>query len=389
MNKGIPLSVPNFKGKELEYVTNAIKSTWVSTEGEYVKKFEDELAKYLKVDNAVACNSGTAAIHLALKLCEINEQHEVIVPTLTFIAAVNPVRYVGANPIFMDCDNSLNMDLNKLEEFCKERCYITQEGLINKRTNRQVKSIIIVHIFGNMANMERLMSIAKRYKLLVIEDATESLGSYCIEGKYKNMYSGTIGNFGAYSFNGNKIITTGGGGILVAKNSRIAKKAKYLSTQAKDDPLYYIHNEVGYNYRMTNLQAALGLAQLEQLETFIKIKTNNYNFYKNEIGNLNGLKLIDFNKNVRSNYWFYSLLIDKEKYGLDRDELLNLLNKNNIGSRPIWELIHRQEPYKKSESYKIDKAYYYLENIINLPCSTDLTRKDISKVVNLLKTRGG
>lgn len=385
MDKFIPLSVPNFKGKELEYVTKAVETEWVSTGGAFINDFEKEIAKYLGVKKAVACQSGTAGLHLALKLSGVNTGDEVIVPTLTFIAAVNPVRYLGADPIFMDCDNTLNMDLDKLEEFCNEECELTDIGLINKKTNKIIKALVIVHVFGNMANMERLMDVAKKYKLKVVEDATEALGTYFTEGKYKGRFAGTIGNFGVYSFNGNKIITTGGGGMLVAKDINLAVRAKYLSTQAKDDELYYIHDEVGFNYRMTNLQAALGVAQLEVLEDFIKIKMENYKLYKKEIDKINGLTILDFNKNSRSNHWFYSLLIDKEKYGFNRDELLQKLKENNVQTRPIWGLIHEQKPYMNNQVYKIEKANYYIDRILNIPCSTNLTKEDVEYVCETLK----
>ncbi|TCO73652.1 LegC family aminotransferase [Marinisporobacter balticus] len=385
MDKMIPLSVPNLKGKELEYVVKAIEAEWVSTGGEYINKFEEEIARYLKVKKAVACQNGTAGLHLALKLLGVEAKEEVIVPTLTFIAAVNPVRYLGAEPIFMDCDDTLNMDLKKLEAFCEKECRVTEKGLINKKTNRKIKALVIVHVFGNMANMEKVIEIANRYNLKVVEDATEALGSYCTKGKYKGSFAGTIGDFGVYSFNGNKLITTGGGGMLVAKDIHLATKAKYLSTQAKDDQLYYRHNEIGYNYRMTNLQAALGVAQLEKLEKFIEAKTRNYNLYKKGIKDIDGLDLLNFNMNTRPNYWFYSLVIDKEKYGLNRDELLKELNQRGIQTRPIWALIHEQKPYKNNQVYKIEKAKYYLDRILNIPCSTNLTEKDVSTVVNMLK----
>lgn len=385
MNKFIPLSVPNLRGKELEYITEAVKTEWVSTGGGYINEFERNIAEYLKIEKAIACQSGTAGIHLALKLSGVEYGDEVIVPTLTFIAAVNPVRYLGAEPIFMDCDDTLNMDLDKLEEFCKKECTLTNDGLINKKTGKTIKALVIVHIFGNMANMEKLMDIAKRYNIKVVEDSTEALGTYCTEGKYKDKFAGTIGDFGVYSFNGNKIITTGGGGMLVAKDNDLSDKAKYLSTQAKDDELYYIHDEVGFNYRMTNLQAALGVAQLEQLEDFIKVKIENYTFYKQEIDKIEGLSILDFNKNTRSNHWFYSLLIDKEKYGLSRDELLNKLNESKIQTRPIWGLIHEQKPYRNNQSYRIEKANYYIDRILNIPCSTSLTEEDAKYVCDILR----
>ncbi|WP_353093811.1 LegC family aminotransferase [Tissierella praeacuta] len=385
MSKFIPLSVPNLKGKELEYVTKAVEEEWVSTGGGYINEFEKNIAEYLKVEKAVACQSGTAGLHLALRLSGVEYGDEVIVPTLTFIAAVNPVKYLGAEPIFMDCDDTLNMDLDKLEEFCSKECNLIEDKLINKKTGRIIKALVIVHVFGNMVIMERLIDMAERYKLKVIEDSTEALGTYCTEGKYKDKFAGTIGDFGVYSFNGNKIMTTGGGGMLVAKNNELADKAKYLSTQAKDDELYYIHDEIGFNYRMINLQAALGVAQLEQLEDYVKIKTENYNLYKREIDKLEGLSILEFNKNTRSNHWFYSLLIDKEEYGLSRDELLKKLNENKIQTRPIWGLIHEQKPYRKNQSYRIEKASYYIERILNIPCSTSLAKEDVKYICNVLK----
>lgn len=386
MSKIIPLSVPNLKGKELEYITKAVETEWVSTGGGYINEFETNIAKYLNVETAVACQSGTAGIHLALKLSGVEYGDEVIVPTLTFIAAVNPVKYLGAEPVFMDCDNTLNMDLDKLEEFCNTQCYTSENGLVNKKSKRVIKAIVIVHIFGNMANMERLMEIASKYNLKVVEDATEALGSYCTSGKYKGKFTGTIGDFGVYSFNGNKIITTGGGGILVAKENKLAEKAKYLSTQAKNDELYYLHDEIGYNYRMTNLQAALGVAQLEQLEDFIKIKTENYTRYKNQIKDIEGLSLLDFNNNTRPNYWFYSLVINKNKYGIDSDELLSKLNSLSIQTRPIWGLIHQQKPYINNQAFKIEKANDYINRILNIPCSTNLSTEEVDYIINIVRS---
>ncbi|WP_352418291.1 LegC family aminotransferase [Proteiniborus sp.] len=385
MDKFIPLSVPNFKGRELEYVTKAVETEWVSTGGSYINDFENKMAKYLEVEKAVACQSGTAGLHLALKLSGVEFGDEVIVPTLTFIAAVNPVRYLGAEPIFMDCDDTLNMDLDKLEEFCETECTLTQKGLINNKTKKTIRAIVIVHVFGNMTNIEKLMLIAEKYSLKVVEDSTEALGTYCIKGKFKGKFAGTIGDFGVYSFNGNKIITTGGGGMLVAKDSNLSDKAKYLSTQAKDDELYYTHYEIGFNYRMTNLQAALGVAQLEQLEDFIKIKIDNYNLYKQEIDKIEGLSIFSFNKMTRSNHWFYSLVIDKPRFGMDRDELLNKLKEKSIQTRPIWGLIHEQKPYKYNGTYKIEKANYYIDRILNIPCSTSLTKEDVKYICNILK----
>ncbi len=386
MKKFIPLSVPNLKGNELKYVVDAVEKEWVSTGGSYINEFEDSIAKYLNVESAVACQSGTAGIHLSLILSGVDAGDEVIVPTLTFIAAVNPVRYIGAEPIFMDCDDSLTMDANKLKMFCEEECEFIDGKLINKLNRKHIKAIIVVHVFGNSVNIEMIMDIAEKYNLKVIEDATEALGTKFISGKYIGKYAGTIGDFGVYSFNGNKIITTGGGGMMVSNHPELLAKGKYISTQAKDDELYYIHDEIGYNYRMTNLQAALGVAQLEQLDKFIEIKKRNYELYNNGLKNTKGLTMLDFNKNIQPNYWFYSLLINKDIYPLKVKEIIPYLKEKNIQVRPIWNLIHTQKPYRESRAYKIDRANYYLENVINIPCSSNLTEEEVNYVINVLSS---
>jgi aminotransferase in exopolysaccharide biosynthesis len=383
MNTFIPLSVPNLKGNELKYVTEAIEAEWVSTGGEKINKFERDIAEYVGAPLTTACQSGTAGLHLALILSNVTVNDEVIVPTLTFIAAVNPVRYVGAEPVFMDCDESLCINVDKVEEFCINECHLSDGKLINKATGRHIKAIIAVHVFGNMCNMERLMVIAEKYNLKVIEDATEALGTYYIDGKYKGKYAGTIADIGVYSFNGNKIITTGGGGMLVSNDIEIIKKSKHLSTQAKDDDIYFIHDEIGYNYRMTNLQAALGVAQLEQLEEFIEIKKNNYYKYRDLIDRIPGLQLLPFNNNIRPNYWFYSLYIDSFK--LERDRLMKHFTANSIQTRPIWGLIHEQKPYKDCFAYKIDMAPEYRKRIVNIPCSSNLKEDQVEFIVGCLK----
>lgn len=383
MDKFIPLSVPNLKGNELKYVTNAVEEEWVSTGGAYIDQFEKNMADYLKVDSAVACQSGTAALHLSLIQSGVDFGDEVIVPTLTFIAAVNPVKYCGANPIFMDCDDSLTLDVIKLEEFCENECDFINRILINKKSKRKIKAIIVVHVFGNLANMDKIMKISRKYNLKVIEDATEALGSYYTNGVYKRKFAGTIGDFGAYSFNGNKIITTGGGGMIIAKDKDDLQKIKYLSTQAKDDTFYYIHDEIGYNYRMTNLQGALGVAQLEKLEEFIEIKKDNYNLYKKLLSEINGVKLLDFNENIRPNYWFYSLVLENDN--INRDEIIKRLAENKIQTRPIWGLIHEQKPYLEAQSYKVEKASYYHDKVINIPCSSNLKKDEVIRVAETIK----
>lgn len=378
----IPLSVPVLKGNEKKYMDDAITSGWVSTAGSYVTRFESEMADYLKVPNTAAVQSGTAALHLAMLLSGIKRDQEVIVPTLTFIAAVNPVTYLDAHPIFMDCDHTLNMDLEKLERFLKTECTKTQEGLLNRSTGRIIKAVVIVHVFGNMADMETLLSQCQEYHLKLIEDATEALGTKYTEGSLKGRFAGTIGDFGAYSFNGNKIITTGGGGMITARNEEDLKKAVYLSAQAKDDPLYYVHHEVGYNYRMTNIQAALGVGQLECMEEYIETKKKNYGYYKGLLKDRDDVSLLPFCEKARNNHWFYSLLLNNYKSG--RDELMARLSESGIETRPIWKLIHTQTMYEDCQSYYIEKAPFYQRNVINLPCSVSLKEADMDFIVKAL-----
>ena len=382
--KHIPLSVPNLRGNEMLYVSTAVETEWVSTGGPYVNDFENKIAQYVGIKGAVSCQNGTSGLHIALLLCGVTKDDEVIVPTLTFIAAVNPVKYIGAEPIFMDCDDSLCMDMDKLAYFCEEECEFVDGKLINNVTRKHIKVVLVVHVFGNMANMEKLIQIAEIYNLKIVEDATEAIGTRYTDGVYIGRYAGTIGTVGVYSFNGNKILTTGGGGMVVSNDEVLLKRAKHLMTQAKSDELYYTHDEVGYNYRMTNLQSALGLAQLEQLEVFIKIKEENYNFYKDSITGIKGLTILDFRYGTRSNHWFYSLFCD-ETYQLNRDELVQYLSSDGIQSRPIWGLISEQVPYQGCQAYRIKKAKYYWKHVVNIPCSTNLTKDDALYVIECLR----
>ena len=378
----IPLSIPNFEGNELKYVTDAVSQGWVSTGGAYITRLEDQMASFLHTDGAVACQSGTAAIHLALMESGVGINDAVIVPTLTFIAAVNPVKYCGAEPIFMDCDDSLCMDPIKLEKFCSQECCFDGHNLIHKQTQKNIKAIVVVHVFGNMADMESIIKIAEKYNFYVIEDATEALGTKYTEGKYAGMYAGTIGDFGAYSYNGNKIITTGGGGMLVAKDIKKLEHARYISTQAKDDPLFYVHNEVGYNYRMTNVQAAIGVAQMEMLEKFIDRKNSNYDFYAEQFLDDDRFSLLPFREGVYSNKWFYALKINKN---ISIKSAVKQLSEKGVQCRTIWGLINEQRPYANAVAYEIEKAKEFADCIINIPCSTNITQDEMNEVCRIIK----
>lgn len=383
MNRFIPLCIPNFEGNEKKYVNDALDQGWVSTGGAYITQLEKNMAEYLHTHNVAACQSGTAALHLALIHAGVKPDDVVIVPPLTFIAAVNPVKYQFARPVFIDCDDSFCIDPIKLEEFCKEECEERDGTLYYK--GAPVKAMVVVHVFGNMADMETIMKIAKKYNIKVIEDATEALGTHYTEGIYAGKYAGTIGDYGAYSFNGNKIITTGGGGAITANDTKTVDHIRYLSTQAKDDTHYYIHNEVGYNYRMTNLQAALGVAQMEELPEFVARKQNNYEYYCELFEGFELGKIIGFRPGTSSNKWFYSLEINRDRIHAGMRDIIMALESRGVQTRAIWGLINEQIPYKEDDTFKIEKAPYYAERILNLPSSTQITREEIDYVVKQVK----
>lgn len=385
MSRFIPLSIPNFEGNERKYVDDAIDQGWVSTGGAYITKFENDLAVFLNTHNVAACQSGTSALHMALVDCGVVPGDMVIVPTITFIAAVNPVKYQFAEPVFMDCDDSLCIDPVKLRKFCEEECEIIGDKLIHKASGKTVKAVVVVHVFGNMVDMESVMDIAEKYHLTVIEDATEALGTRYIAGKYSGNFAGTIGDYGAYSFNGNKIITTGGGGAITARTSERVDHLRYISTQAKDDPHYYIHNEIGFNYRMTNLQAALGVAQMEELPEFIERKHRNYDLYKELFAGYELGKLLPFRENTYSNQWFYSLKIDKGRIKATMRDIITKLHDRGVETRAIWGLIHEQKPYVGAITYEMEKAPYYSSCILNIPSSTQLTEDDIRYAAYMIK----
>ena len=379
----IPLSVPNFSGREKEYVNDAVVSEWVSTGGSKVAEFEQAVADYVHMPRAVACNSGTSGLHLAMMMAGVGRGDEVLAPTLTFIAAVNPIRYAGAEPVFIGCGDSLCLCPALAREFLEQNAVVRDGVCVNRTTGAVIKAIVVVHVFGNMAAMEGIMDLAEKWHLTVIEDATEALGTRYTEGRYAGKYAGTIGDIGVYSFNGNKIITTGAGGMVVSNHADWLERAKHLSTQAKSDELNYKHDEVGYNYRLTNLQAALGLAQLEQLEGFIEHKTRMYEFYREKLDGKHHYRILPFREGVRSNHWFYSLYVE-DGHALSRDAIIEKLRGEGIQTRPIWGLIQDQADYPKNAHYGTQLARHYLERVVNLPCSTNLTEADAQRVADVL-----
>ena len=395
-SKVIPLSVPSIQGNEWKYIKECLDTEWVSSAGKYVELFEDKICEFTGVQHAVACVNGTSALQLALQIAGVRPGDEVIVPTLTFIAPVNAVRYLNAEPVFMDADDYYNIDVDKVIKFLKEETELVNSKLmqddrinkapitINKKTGSRIAAVIPVHVFGNAVNLEKLMPICKDRNIKIIEDATESLGTFYTQGELKGKHTGTIGDIGCYSFNGNKIITTGGGGMIVTDNEEYAQKARYLTTQAKDDDVRYIHNEIGYNFRLTNIQAAMGVAQLEQLPEYLKIKNKNYQTYKKEIDKIPGLHLSASPGYADNNCWMYALQIDKSIYGKDREQLMDCLTENKIQTRPVWHLNHLQKPHRSCQNYQIEKASVLMEKTINIPCSVNLLESQIDKIVGYL-----
>ena len=387
MDEFIPLCVPSIRGNEWKYIKECLDTEWVSSAGAYVEKFEKELSNYTGAQYGVACINGTAALHVALRIVGVKEGDEVIVPTITFIAPVNAVRYLGGNPVFMDCDEYYNIDVEKTIEFINKETTFKNGCVYNKHTNSRISAMIPVHIYGNAVQLHELAQICKEKNIGIVEDATESLGTFYNDGRLKGKHTGTIGDIGCISFNGNKIITTGSGGMILTDDPKYAERAKYLTTQAKDDDVRWIHNEIGYNFRLTNIQAALGVAQLEQLPKYLKIKRNNYQTYKNEIDKMPGLHLADVPEYATSNYWMYPVQIDKSVYGKDREELMSYLAGRKIQTRPVWYLNHRQKPYEDCQHYKIEMAYKMWEKTVNIPCSVNLKKEEMHRVIQELRNR--
>lgn len=380
----IPLSVPTIRGNEWKYVKSCLDTNWVSSAGEFVNRFEEEICQYTGAQHAISCINGTAALHTCLIIAGVERGDEVLVPTLSFIAPVNAVHYIGAEPVFMDCDEFYNIDAEKVLDFIEKETVFKSGRTYNKRTGRRISAIVPVHIFGNSVELEAITSVCEARKISIIEDATESLGSFYTDGGLKDRYTGTIGDMGCFSFNGNKIITTGGGGMIVTNNIEYAERARYLTTQAKDDPVRYIHDAVGYNYRMTNIQAAVGVAQLEQLGSYIETKRDNHAKYKSVIDNIPGMTLADPPPYAQSNFWFYCLQIEKEILGRDREELMNFLTEQGIQSRPVWFPNHLQKPYQHCQSFQISTADELIDKTLNIPCSVSLTEDELETVIRSL-----
>lgn len=377
----IPLSIPQINGNEWKYVKECLDTGWVSSVGPFVGRFEEAVAAYLGVEDAVAVSTGTAALHTALLIAGVNAGEEVIVPALTFVAPVNAICYVGASPIFMDVsEQSWGLDVEKLASFLNENCEVRGETCFNKNTNKKIRAIVVVHILGLCCNMDPITHLAKQYYLKIIEDAAEGMG-VCYKGKP----IGTFGDLGAFSFNGNKVVTAGGGGMIVAKKEKDLAYARYLTTQAKDDPLEYIHNEIGYNYRLTNIQAAVGLAQMEQLQNFLQKKKQIALYYEESFKNLEGITLMPMPDFCKPTYWLYAILLRKQVTVQERKMFIQKLNEEGVGARSFWHPIYKLTPFQQFETYKIENTMPLYERGICLPSSVGMKMEDLERVVRSVK----
>ena len=363
----IPLHEPRFIGNEKKYLNECIDSTFVSSVGKFVDLFEKMITEYTGSKYSVAAVNGTNALHIALMLSGVKQGDEVITQALTFIATANAISYCGANPVFIDVDKeTLGLSHEKLEEFLSEKTYFDKsiKKQVNKHTKRPISACLPMHTFGHPAKIDKIVEICDKYNIPVIEDAAESLGSI-----YKNQHTGTFGKFGILSFNGNKTITTGGGGMILTNDQKLAKLAKHLTTQAKIPHRWeYAHDYVGYNYRLTNLQAALGVAQMESLPKFIENKRKLAKQY-NEFFSSIGIKFVTEPKHSKSNYWLNAI----ELKNLDeRNKFLETTNNSGVMTRPIWKLMNKLPMFKDCQAENLENSEFFEQRVVNIPSSVIL-----------------
>ena len=365
----VSLHEPSFDGKELEYLKECIDSTYVSSVGKYVDRFESELATFTGAKFAISVVNGTAALHVALKLAGVKSGDEVLLPALTFVATANAITYCGAIPHFADSEEStLGIDVPKLRQYLSKTTSQESGKCINKITGRVIRAIIPMHTFGHPSDIDGLLSISNDFNIALVEDAAESLGSF-----YGGQHTGTFGLLGTLSFNGNKTITTGGGGAILTNDEVLARQAKHITTTAKLPHAWeFRHDEIGYNYRMPNINAALGCAQLEQLPSKLKAKRELFLRYQSAFRDLKGVQLFCEPKNCQSNYWLQTLLLDEIecKY---RDNLLTVANNSGTMMRPIWVSMNELKPFKDSPSMELTNAKLLSKRIVNIPSSPSLT----------------
>ena len=376
----IPLSVPKIEGNESKYVLDCLNTGWISSAGSYVNQFEDMVAKYAGAKYGVACMNGTVGLHIAQVLLGITKDDHVIAPNITFIATLNAIKYTGAQPILIDVDiNNWQMDLGLLEQYLEQNTEFktTKSGTycFDTSTNKRVRAIMPVHVLGNIGDMDRLLAIAKKYYLDIIEDSTEALGA-----TFKNKHAGTFGKIGVFSFNGNKIISTGGGGVIVTDDQAIAKKARHLTTQAKISAMDYIHDEIGYNYRLVNVLAAIGVAQMETFNATLQSKASMDRFYRKHLNNVGDIKFQQIPEGTHPNGWLFTFRTSKMR------QLLAYLNSNGVQARPFWMPMNQLEMFKKDiyiTNANVSASVY--DTSISIPSSTGITNKQLQTVVETIK----
>ena len=364
-NEFIPLHEPRFIGNEKKYLNECIDSTFVSSVGKYVDRFEKEFATYVGAKYAIATVNGTAALHISLILANVKKDDEVITQPLTFIATCNAISYIGAKPIFVDVAlDTMGLSPESLKSFLEANCEVVNNQCINKTTNKIIKACVPMHTFGHPCRIEEIKEICDKWNITLVEDAAESLGSF-----YKEKHTGTFGKVGAFSFNGNKIITSGGGGVIVTDDEQIAKRAKHITTTAKiPHPYEYVHDEIAYNYRLPNINAALLVAQMENLDRFLESKRELALSYE-EFFKTSNIDFIKEPKDSKSNYWLQAVLLNGVT---QRDEFLEYTNKNGVMTRPIWRLMNELEMFKDCQKDELKNAKYLEQRVVNIPSSVIL-----------------
>jgi perosamine synthetase len=377
----IPLCVPQISGNEWVYVKECLDTNWVSSVGPFVDRFETDFARAVGASHAVACQSGTAALHVALQVAGVGLGDEVLVPTLTFVAPANAACYLGATPVLVDAEpEHWGIDLRLVEDFLRHQCECRDGRTVNRATGCRVAAIVPVHVLGHPVDMDWLMTLAEEFGLAVIEDATESLGA-----TYRGRQSGTIGHLGCFSFNGNKILTTGGGGMIVTERADFAHRAKHLSNQAKVDPVEYEHDEIGYNYRLTNIQAAIGVAQLERLACHLAAKRAIARRYSEAFATIDGLASMRQSGGIEGTWWLFTVLVDAVRFGTDSRELMRKLAEYRIQSRPLWRPLHKGLPHEGRQLLGGAVAESLYATALSLPSSVGLALNDQLRVIDTIR----
>lgn len=376
----VPLSEPVFEGNEWKYLKECLETGWVSSAGPFVERFEREVAAAVGAAHAVALINGTAALHTALQVVGVKPNDEVLVSDLTFVAPVNAIRYCQAHPILVDAHpTTWQLDVDLVDRFLSGTCEVRGDACYNRTTGRRVRAIVPVHILGLACEIDRLVELAHHYHLIVVEDAAEAMGV-----RYHGRHVGTYGDIGVLSFNGNKIMTSGGGGMLLTEDAALASYARYLTTQAKDDPDEFIHHEVGYNYRLSNVQAAIGLAQLEQLPGFIEHKRAIAHTYDVHLGQSEALTLMPVSAQMEATYWLYTVLLKPGTTRSERQRVVQSLNRAGFEARSLWCPIHELPPYRNCQTLRTAHATSLYERAVSLPSGVGVTVDEVADCAQTL-----